>query len=145
MAGNRLTRMTWRRVGGCQVRPRSLGACEFVCLLVLHRCPAVRIIAGVEQWTVFPNRSAAVPVRHKSLNNCFRRPRHSAPALMEDRRSPAFPHNWTHTNEPAGGKNTINSELSKCSLDVKVKLKVSFYSPSVLWFDLLFFFKLLGQ
>lgn len=81
-----------RRVGGCQVRACRLGTCVFLCLLVLHGYPAVRIIAGVERRPVFPDRSSAVPVGHNGLNNCLRQPRRSAPALIDSGRSPAFPH-----------------------------------------------------
>lgn len=56
---------------------------------------------------MFPNGTSAVPVGRSSLNNCFRWRRHSAPALMEDRPSPAPPHNWTPTKEQAGAKRRV--------------------------------------
>lgn len=60
-----------RRLSGWN--PCSLGTRALVCLLVFHGYPAVRIMAGVKRWTIFPNRSSAAPVGHNSLNNCFGR------------------------------------------------------------------------
>lgn len=80
-----------RRVGGRQVRPRSL--------------EAPRLFIGFTPVPSSQNnsRSGAVDCVSKQERRWARRAliiasggRHSAPALMEARRSPAFPHNWTH-------------------------------------------------
>lgn len=120
-----------RRVGGCQVRPRSLGT--RVCVFIGF-CGATQQsgkIARAERPTIFPNRTSAVPVGRSSLNNCFRRRRrHSAPALREDGPPPAPPHDWAPTKEQAGTKRlfAINLESPKRSLGgAKVN---HFYTPS---------------
>lgn len=115
-----------------------------MCLLVSAARPSSQKNSTSVAAGYISKQISAVPLGRNSRNDCFRRRRHSAPALMEDRPSPTTSHNWTPTKEQAGIKQrvyapAINFESRKCSF-AKVNKKLPFLLPSIVAVVLFFMF-----